>query len=48
MMLIPDAPWIRDAEKYGTSYTSRWWGFDAIDEDDDVIEEPFAVYEGGE
>ena len=35
MMSIPDAPWIRGAERYGTSYTSSWYGFDAVEEDDD-------------
>ena len=37
MVQIPDAPWIREAERYGTA--SRWWGFDAIEDDDDEDED---------
>ena len=33
MYSIPDAPWIRDAERYGTDYTEL--DFDSADEEDE-------------
>ena len=33
MMQVPDAPWIRNAERYGTAYRDAWvWGYG--DDDD--------------
>lgn len=35
MMQIPDAPWIRAAEKYGTAYRDAYvWGGNVEDYDD--------------
>ena len=43
MREIPDAPWIRNAERYGTAYRDAWvWGYsddDDIEEIDDEIED---------
>lgn len=44
MREIPDAPWIRNAERYGTAYRDAWvWGYsdddDYGDYENDDIEE---------
>lgn len=43
MYLIPDAPWVRNPEKYMDDY---YYTHD--EEDDEYYDEPFAVYEGGD
>lgn len=34
--MIPDAPWIREAESIGTDYIDDWLGYGPEDEDEDV------------
>lgn len=38
MFQIPDAPYIRAAERYGTDYVAEWYGFEETLEDDDEEE----------
>ena len=33
MVQIPDAPWIRAAERYGTDYVDSWYGFTSYDDE---------------
>lgn len=35
MTMIPDAPWIREAELRGTDYMGEFLGFEEGDDDDD-------------
>lgn len=40
MMQVPDAPWIRNAERYGTAYRDAWvWGYGDDDDYDYYSEE---------
>lgn len=36
MYSIPYAPYIRNAERYGTDYTAEWWQMSEEDDDDDI------------
>lgn len=54
MMQVPDAPWIRDVERYGTAYRDAWvWGYsdyyndygDYVDDDIEEIDDEIEDYE---
>ena len=45
MFEVPDAPWVRMAETYGTDYMYSYLGYDTEDEDyDDYVEDESEDY----